>query len=221
MKTQPKIFFAFIGSRDLSKPEFAQYAKKFYQLAYRCAELGIGIRSGGANGADVIAEEAYRDAIQNRVASEDQVQIFVPWKPFQAIRGVNNPLHHLHILPSDPVLIKQAEDMVKKVHPLYKYVDSNGNPIDPRTGRRKDGLSQGAMKLHSRNMNQVFGLDLNTPITANICWTEGGIKKGGTASAITLCENNGIPVFNIGGDTNQVLSDLKTLLVSLGIQGLR
>lgn len=203
MKTQPKIFFAFIGSRDLSKPEFAQYAKKFYQLAYRCAELGIGLRSGGANGADVIAEEAYRDAIQNGVASEDQIQIFVPWKPFQAVRGVNNPLHHLHILPSDPVLIKQAEDMVRKIHPA------------------PDRLKPGAMKLHSRNMNQVFGLDLNTPITANICWTEGGIKKGGTASAITLCENNGIPVFNIGGDTNQVLSDLKTLLVNLGIQGLR
>lgn len=203
MKTQPKIFFAFIGSRDLSKPEFAQYAKKFYQLAYRCAELGIGIRSGGANGADVIAEEAYRDAIQNGVAFEDQVQIFVPWKPFQAVRGVNNPLHHLHILPSDPVLIKQAEDMVRKVHPA------------------PDRLKPGAMKLHSRNMNQVFGLDLNTPITANICWTEGGIKKGGTRSAITLCEQNNIPVFNIGGDTNQVLSDLKTLLVSLGIQGLR
>ena len=199
----PIFFCSFIGSRKLVEPQFAEQAKHFYQVAYRCAELGIGLRSGGANGADVIAEQAYADAIRDGKASLEQVEIFVPWKPFQAIKGKNNPLSMYHILPSDPVLIKQAEQMVRKIHPA------------------PDRLSQGAMKLHSRNMNQVFGLDLNTPITGNICWTEGGIKSGGTRSAIELCERNSIPVFNFGGDRDLITNKFRKFLLDNNVQGVR
>ena len=38
-------------------------------------------------------------------------------------------------------------------------------------------------------------------------WTEHGIKSGGTASAITLCERNNIPVFNLGVDDPQITLD--------------
>lgn len=171
---------AFIGSRKLAEPQFKQDANLFYRIAKRCAELGHIIRSGGASGADVIAEKAYFDAINETVAEPSQVEIYVPWANFQAHKGYNNPLASLHIIPSDPDLINQANQMVFNTHP---------NP---------SALSQGALKLHSRNMNQVFGLDLSTPIDACICWTENGIKSGGTASAITLCERNNIPIFNIG-----------------------
>lgn len=178
---------AFIGSRKLAEPQYQQDANLFYSVAKRCAELGHTIRSGGASGADVIAEEAYFDAINETLADPSQVEIFVPWSNFQACRGYNNPLHHLHIIPSDPMLIERANNMVFNTHP---------NP---------NALSQGALKLHSRNMNQVFGLDLNTPIDACICWTENGIKSGGTASAITLCERQGIPVFNLGSPNKEAL----------------
>ena len=182
---------AFIGSRKLAESQFKQDANLFYRVTKRCAELGHIIRSGGASGADVIAEEAYFDAINETLADPTQVEIFVPWNNFQANRGHNNPLHHLHIIPSNPVLIAQANEMVYNTHP---------NP---------NALSQGALKLHSRNMNQVFGLDLNTPIDACICWTEHGIKSGGTASAITLCERNNIPVFNLGSpNKNAMLEQL-------------
>ena len=194
---------SFIGSRKLSEPQFKEQADHFYAVAFRCAELGIILRSGGANGADLIAETAYSDAIKAGKASESQVEIFVPWKPFQAIRGKNNPLHHLHILPTDPVLIKQSEKMVRETHPA------------------PNKLSQGAMKLHSRNMNQVFGLDLKSPIDANVCWTEGGIKSGGTASAITLSERNNIPVFNFGGDRKLVTDDFRQFLKDKNVQGVK
>ena len=108
------------------------------------------------------------------------------------------------LLPSDPVLIKQSEDMVRKTHPA------------------PDRLSRGAMKLHSRNMNQVFGLDLQTPIEANICWTENGIKSGGTSSAITLCERNGIPVFNLGRpDQDKVLEEIRQFLLEKQVAGVK
>ena len=180
---------ALIGSRKLANPNQREAAELFYDVAKTCAELGHIIRSGGAIGADLIAETAYRDAILERKATNDQVEIYIPWRNFQATRGINNPLHHLHVIPSDPVYIQQANTMVYNTHP------------NPRA------LSQGALKLHSRNMNQVFGLDLNTPIDLCICWTEHGIKSGGTASAITLCERNNIPVFNLGVDDPQITLD--------------
>ena len=180
---------AFIGSRKLAEPAHDEAAKLFYRVSKTCAELGHIIRSGGAAGADYIAELAYFDAINATTADPDQVEIYVPWKNFQATRGINNPLHHLHVIPSDPIYIQRANEMVYNTHP---------NP---------NALSQGALKLHSRNMNQVFGLDLNTPIDLCICWTEHGIKSGGTASAITLCERNNIPVFNLGVDDPQITLD--------------
>lgn len=180
---------ALIGSRKLANANQRESAELFYDVAKTCAELGHIIRSGGAAGADYIAELAYFDAINATTADPDQVEIYVPWKNFQATRGINNPLHHLHVIPSDPVLVQRANEMVYNTHP------------NPRA------LSQGALKLHSRNMNQVFGLDLNTPIDLCICWTEHGIKSGGTASAITLCERNNIPVFNLGVDDPQITLD--------------
>lgn len=193
---------SFIGSRTLVENE--KDSKLFYDVAYRCAQLGVILRSGAAAGADCISETAYADAIKNGVANNSQVEIFVPWKPFQAVRGINNPLNHLHILPSDPVLIKQAESMVRKIHPA------------------PDRLSQGAMKLHSRNMNQVFGLDLNTPIDANICWTPKGNIQGGTASAIRLCMENNIPVFNLGRiDQKECLNEIRQFLLSHNVQGVK
>ncbi len=195
---------AFIGSRKLSEEQFQKEAKLFYQVAFRCAELGIILRSGGADGADVIAETAYRDAIYASKATNDQVEIFIPWKSFKAKRDLDNPLSHLHIVPSDSVLIKQSEDMVRKTHPT------------------PERLTRGAMKLHSRNMNQVFGLDLQTPIEANICWTENGIKSGGTASAITLCERNNIPVFNLGRpDQDVVLEEIRQFLLEKQVAGVK
>lgn len=197
------MIFSFVGSRIIVDNEEA--SKLFYNVAYRCASLGIGISSGGSSGADIIAETAYADAMKNVLVKKDvQINIYVPWKPFQGIRGINNPLHHLHILPSNPVLLKRAEEMVKRIHPA------------------PNRLSQGAMKLHCRNMNQVFGLNLNSPIDACICWTPNGNIQGGTASHIQLCIENNIPVFNLGSpDKDLVLSNIRQFLLDNNIVGVK
>lgn len=192
---------SFVGSRKLAEPQFKEHARRFFNLCYRCAELGITGRSGGALGADLIFEQAYYEAILDNKTMPDHTEIFVPWQGFRAIKDIPNPLESFHLIQTDPALVKQAEQMVRETHPAPHK------------------LSQGAMKLHSRNMNQVFGLDLKSPIDASICWTENGVKSGGTASNITLCEKNNIPVFNLGGDPQKVLLDIKYFLENKGIIG--
>lgn len=61
-----------------------------------------------------------------------------------------------------------------------------------------NNLSKGALALHSRNIFQVLGVGLDQPTDFVICWTEGGITKGGTATAIRLANKLNIPVFNLG-----------------------
>ena len=57
--------------------------------------------------------------------------------------------------------------------------------------------SQGAQKLLARNMHQVLGEDLSTPVEMVICWTPEGKIVGGTAHAIRLAKKHEIPIFNL------------------------
>jgi hypothetical protein len=67
-------------------------------------------------------------------------------------------------------------------------------------------LSIGPQKLHARNVGQVLGKNLATPVSFVLCWTKDGcateqertVKTGGTGTAIVLAHRLGIPVFNLG-----------------------
>jgi len=60
-------------------------------------------------------------------------------------------------------------------------------------------------KLHARNVFQILGKDLKTPVLFVICWTLDGcvhdstrtIYTGGTGTAISVASMHGIPVFNL------------------------
>ena len=52
--------------------------------------------------------------------------------------------------------------------------------------------------LHSRNAMQVLGFDLDDPVDFVLCWTPGGNKLGGTATAIRIAEDHNVPVYNLG-----------------------
>lgn len=52
--------------------------------------------------------------------------------------------------------------------------------------------------LHARNCYQVLGQTLDNPSEFLLCWTEGGLSKGGSRTAIKLAERNDVPVFNFG-----------------------
>lgn len=53
-------------------------------------------------------------------------------------------------------------------------------------------------RLHARNCYQVLGYDLNNPSRFLLCWTEGGLAKGGTRTAIKLAQQNEVPILNFG-----------------------
>ena len=62
----------------------------------------------------------------------------------------------------------------------------------------KNMRNHAARKLHARNMHQVLGYGLNSPVLFVMCWTQEGKLKGGTATAIRVAHARGIPVFNLG-----------------------
>jgi|JI10StandDraft_1071094.scaffolds.fasta_scaffold573610_2 hypothetical protein len=66
-------------------------------------------------------------------------------------------------------------------------------------------LSHGAKKLHARNVGQVLGQDIESPVAFVLCWTPDGCESemertmdtGGTGTAIALASRRAIPVFNL------------------------
>ena len=59
-------------------------------------------------------------------------------------------------------------------------------------------------KLHARNVAILLGPDLDRPVDAVVCWTEGGRLRGGTAMGIRIAREWGIPVLNLGSMTMEV-----------------
>lgn len=58
-------------------------------------------------------------------------------------------------------------------------------------------LTQGAEKLHGRNMHIILGSELRQPVSLVVCWTKDGKEIGGTATGIRCALKYGIPVFNL------------------------
>lgn len=83
-------------------------------------------------------------------------------------------------------------------------------------------LSQGAKKLHARNIGQALGSNIETPVDFVICWTidaatkrsECSVKTGGTGTVIKIASDLNIPVINLArySDISTLESDIKKLL---------
>lgn len=102
-------------------------------------------------------------------------EIMLPWKGFNG--SVCRPTKH-----SDAAM-KVAEE----IHPAWGY------------------LKPAAKQLVSRNMQQIMGENMDSPIKLVICWTKDGCesietynrKTGGTGTAIAFASSLNIPVFNL------------------------
>lgn len=101
-------------------------------------------------------------------ANPQNKEIWIPWKNFN---GSNS-----NFIVTSP----EAFDMAAQYHPAW------------------DRCSNGARKLHARNMHQILGVDLKTPCNFVICYTKNGLLSGGTAQAIRVAKKHNIPIFNIG-----------------------
>lgn len=104
-----------------------------------------------------------------------QKEIWLPWNGYEGRPRTG-------LLPT--------QDMMKiasRVHPAWT------------------NLSQGAQKLHARNVGQVLGANCDVPADFLVCWTQDGCEKvspaytktGGTRTAIALANEHNVPVFNL------------------------
>lgn len=103
------------------------------------------------------------------------LDLWVPWEGFNGHYG------------SFFVPTKSHFEAASKLHPAWNR------------------LERGPQALHARNVGQVLGADLSTPVEMVICWTkdcaetglERSVKTGGTGTAIQLAWECDIPVYNL------------------------
>lgn len=81
--------------------------------------------------------------------------------------------------PSTNIPKPAAYEMAAKFHPAWHK------------------CSLGARKLHARNVHQVLGRDLKTPITKVICWTKDAAGGGGTGQAIRIAKAHEILIHDL------------------------
>lgn len=110
----------------------------------------------------------------------------VPWPTFES-----SFVEDLDLDPPPPMLLPTAieENIARQYHPAW------------------DRLSQGAQKLHARNVLQVLGkgygredfIEHPNPSAFVVCWaqTRGGEEIGGTGQATRIARAYGIPVRNL------------------------
>ena len=106
---------------------------------------------------------------------QENAQIWVPWPSFAADLQCAYIEHQWFCPSSDDM---EAFSSVDQFHPA------------------PDKLSNAARLLMARNYRQIVGQgEPNSSFV--ICWTENGLKKGGTAQAIKIAESLKIPVYNL------------------------
>jgi hypothetical protein len=124
-------------------------------------------------------------------------EIFLPWPGFNSRPGQTPG-----ILPGAD-LDERAASFAEQLHPGWRY------------------LKPGPRKLHTRNVFQVLGRDLESPSSFLLCWTADGAESedeaskstGGTRTAIVLASRQSIPVINFARPrARERLDDLLTRL---------
>jgi hypothetical protein len=159
-------------------------------IMHHCAAFLYGqgwhLRSGGADGADR-SFEAGHDFIKGQHEDLDKKEIFLPWRRYND----NQSMLHPGMWPFE----KLEADTVEKFHP------------------RPDALSQGAYKLHMRNVRILRGLTGAERSKFVICWTQNGAIRGGTGMALRIAQDRSIPVINFG--SAKTPAELEALVIKV------
>lgn len=140
-------------------------------IASTLAQRQWMLRSGHADGADIAFEEGC-------VSVNGTKEIYIPWNGFHKARHGYNDAYAVHCLKNHI----EAIGIAQETHPNWK------------------ACGEGAQMLHTRNVYQILGMNLDTPVSMVICWTKGANATGGTGQAIRLAERQSIPVFNLFTD---------------------
>lgn len=178
-------YYTAVGSRDTP----VQFVQPMMKLSKRLRELGWVFRSGKADGADAIFQsgaQCHKVADYNGLYGE----VYKPWKlfnttpdalSFDTARGYtlwNWYDIETYNLPN----WKDAQEIVQSV-----INESHWN-----------NLSVSARNLHTRNVYQVLGKDLQTPSEFLVCYSKPSKDSvsGGTKTAWELAKKYNVPCFN-------------------------
>lgn len=175
-----QIYYTMIGSRNT--PE--DIMNLMVKFATKACEFNYIGRSGGADGSDSCLEEGVYKYLSSCEEScpEHYMEIYLPWKDFNGRDSLCGGYYTLPWMDNH----REATKIASEVHPAW------------------DRCKQGARNLHSRNIYQLQGQDLNTPSRFVICWAEPKYKdrrteecKGGTGTAVKLGIDNGVEIINL------------------------
>lgn len=182
--------FSGIGSRETP----SDVCRDMTLISAAACSRGFTLRSGGAGGADLACEEQ---------VPETGKEIFLPWK------GFNGSSSRFYPAPvSDATIAASAARQAPTFDPtrILDFDGANADPIDI-AGRALliarhfhpawERCSPGAQKLHTRNVPQVLGQTLSSPVRFVLCWTKDGGPTGGTGQAIRIANALNIPVLNL------------------------
>lgn len=99
----------------------------------------------------------------------------------------SNAGEHKEIFTANSNIPDKAFEIAKEIHPAWYH------------------CSPYAKRLHARNMMQILGQNLDSPVEFVVCWTPDGCESvtmrtfstGGTGQAIALADELDIPIFNL------------------------
>lgn len=134
-------------------------------IAKQRAAEGWTLRSGNAAGADT----AFATGCS---LVQGEMEIYLPWEGFNNRTSKNSGYIAIGQLPN----VSQAMEIAAQFHPNW------------------GACSRAAKKLHTRNVYQIAGWDLNTPTDEVICWSKG---SGGTEQALRIAYYLDIPIRNL------------------------
>lgn len=176
----PRIY-AGIGSRET--PEDVLVLMR--EIGRLLALQGWLLRSGGAPGADTAFD-------QGAIAGNGAREIYLPWASFaRELRQHGPDTDSSYILPErayDAERLDHAMALAEQYHPYWH------------------SLKQGARTLMARNIFQILGPDLRSPVGMVVCYAKGSVfdlrnrvvdVRGGTGQAVRLAAEEGCVVYNL------------------------
>lgn len=163
--------YTMIGSRQTPQDILDLMVK----LASKLATEGYTVRSGGADGADTCAEQGV-DSLGTEYSH--MKEIYLPWRGFNGRYNKFPPYYIADKLDG----YKKAREIAEETHPAW------------------DRCSDGAKSLHTRNVMQVLGKDVDTPSLFVVFWAvpkSGTQVSGGTNTAVQLAIKHGVKTINL------------------------
>lgn len=190
----PGLRVAAIGSRRLTKPQLLHMQEALSELAPNISLL----RSGGAIGADTLAEVT---AARHNIPAE----IFLPSsRQLQNRRLTSNFQPYGEFDPYNYELQQEVADALAspKGAPI-SYIEQ-ASPAAYKLARER-GLPEPYIDLMARNMHQVFGPNLDNPSDLILAMPQqrgSNWHGGGTRHAMSAALDANIPVFDLSAPSH-------------------